>query len=155
MTSWSRLRQLSSAERWLLAQALILLPLTALALRVVGFWRWQTTLARLAPVDRAPAASDTATLLRQGRALARLVDVAARRGLYRASCLPRSLTLWWLLRSRGIDNDLCVGVRKEEGQFEAHAWVELRGLVLNDPNHIRQRFVAFDRAIRPVGGTAE
>ncbi len=154
MANWSRVWQLSSAERWLLAQALALLPLTALALRFMGFQRWQATLARLAPVGSPAVKSDEAALVRQGRATARLVETAARRGLYHASCLPRSLTLWWLLRRHGIDIALCIGVRKNEGRFEAHAWVELQGRILNDREDVRQRFSAFDRAILPVGEIA-
>jgi hypothetical protein len=152
VTSWSRVGRLPPADRWLLAQALALLPLTALALRVVGFNRWQTALARLAPVQGGATAGDEADILRRARAATRLVEAAARHGPFRAACLPRSLALWWLLRRRGIDTDLRIGVRKEAGRFEAHAWVELWGLVLNDTTDVRHRFAAFDRAILPVGG---
>jgi hypothetical protein len=147
---WSRLWRLSSAERWLLAQALALLPLTALALWLIGFRRWQAVLARLAPVGPS-ADKDDAALVGEGRATARLVDAAARHGPYRATCLPRSLALWWLLRRRGIECDLRIGVRKEAGRFEAHAWTEWRGTALNDSEDVRERFAAFDRAILPVG----
>jgi hypothetical protein len=137
----------------LLAQALALLPLTALALRIVGFRRWQAALARLAPVGAPPPEGDEVVVLRQARMVARMVEAAARHGPYRASCLPRSLTLWWLLRRRGINADLRIGVRKEAGRFEAHAWVTLGGLVLNDNSDVGERFAAFDRAIRPLEGS--
>jgi hypothetical protein len=153
MSNWSRVRQLSPAERWLLVQALALLPLTALALWLVGFRRWQALLTRLAPVGGAPAAGDAATLLRQSRATARLVDAAARRGPYRASCLPRSLTLWWLLRRQGIATELRIGVRKAAGALEAHAWVEYQGLILNDRDDVCQRFAAFARPLVPAGAS--
>jgi hypothetical protein len=39
VANWRRAWRLSPAERWLLAQALALLPLTALALWAVGFRR--------------------------------------------------------------------------------------------------------------------
>jgi len=148
VSSWSRVWRLSSAERWSLAQALALLPLTALALRVVGFRRWQAALARLAPTGAAPAGKDEGA---EARAVARVVEAAARRGPCRATCLPRSLTLWWLLRRRGIGAELRIGVRKEAGRFEAHAWVELRGAVLNDGHDVYLRFTAFDRALLPAG----
>jgi hypothetical protein len=152
--SWSRAWRLSSAERRALAQALVLLPLTALALWLVGFRRWQAALARVAPVEVSPDGRDEADAIREGRAVARLVDAAARHGPYRATCLPRSLVLWWLLRRRGIDGQLRIGVRKEAGRFEAHAWTEFRGTVLNDGEDVRERFAAFDRAILPAGGVA-
>jgi hypothetical protein len=152
VANWSRASRLSAAERLVLAQALTLLPLTALALRVLGFRRWQATLARLAPAGDTPAGKDE-MLAQRGRAIARLVEAAARRGPYRATCLPRSLTLWWLLRRQGIDAELRIGVRKDAGPFEAHAWVEWRGRVLNDADSVRARYAAFDRAIGPAGGT--
>jgi Transglutaminase-like superfamily len=134
-----------------LLQSLALLPLTSLALWLLGFQRLRATLTRLAPVGHASNRGDV-ELIRRARETARMVGTAARRGPYHATCLPRSLTLWWLLRSRRIDSDLCIGVRKDKGQFEAHAWVELRGLVLNDGSDVRERFMAFNRAILPAGG---
>jgi hypothetical protein len=150
VAKWRRVWQLSWAERWLLAQALALLPLTALALWAVGFRRWQAAAGRLAPVRSSPG-KDQAALTSVGRATARVVDAAARNGPYRASCLPRSLTLWWLLRRRGIDAVLRIGVRKEAEQFQAHAWVEYRGAVLNDGRDVSEHFAAFDRPILPLG----
>jgi hypothetical protein len=133
-----------------LVQALFLLPLTALILWAVGFRRWQALLARLAPVGSVSASEDEADLVREGRATARLVDAAARRSPYTATCLPRSLTLWWLLRRRGIDSYLRIGVRKAAGRIEAHAWVELQGLVLDDDCDVSKRFAAFDRRFLSV-----
>jgi hypothetical protein len=149
VANWSRVWRLSSAERWLLAQALVLLPLTALALWVVGFRRWQSALARLTPRGTGPK-GDEAVLIAEGRAAARLVDAAARHGPYRATCLRRSLVLWWLLRRRGTACDLRIGVRKEAGQLQAHAWVEYRGVVLNDWADVSGRYASFNRAIIAV-----
>jgi hypothetical protein len=145
VASWSRVWRLSPAERRLLAQALVLLPLTALALWLVGFRRWQAALARWAPLGTPPGGDE----VERGRAAARLVDAAARRGVYRATCLPRSLVLWCLLRRRGIDADLRIGVRKEAGEFQAHAWVEYRGAVLNDAAAVPEQYASFERAIVP------
>jgi hypothetical protein len=152
--NWSKVWRLSPAERSTLVQAQALLPLTALALRLVGFRRCQAVLARLAPAAAAPAGADEVAVLGQARATARLVEAAARRGPYRATCLPRSLALWCLLRRRGIDGELRIGVRKEAGRVQAHAWVEWRGVVLNDGDAVRERFAAFDRAILPARGVA-
>jgi hypothetical protein len=149
VASWSRVWRLSPAERRLVAQALVLLPLTALALWLLGLRRWQAALARWAPPGTA-AGGDEAARVEQGRAAARLVDAAARRGVYRATCLPRSLVLWCLLRRRGIDADLRIGVRKEDGQFQAHAWVEYRGVALNDGAVVSEHYAPFERAIAPV-----
>ena len=48
----------------------------------------------------------------------------------RLDCLPRSLTLYLLLRRRGVPATLHIGVKRYP--FGAHAWVECLGEVLDD-----------------------
>ena len=145
MGSWSKFEQLSWSERWLFVQALLLLPLTALALQLFGFRRLQSALASLAPSEESQEQVDT--LVQQAYVITKLVKVAARIGPYHANCLQQSLVLWWLLRRQGIETDIRIGVRKETSPFEAHAWVEYLGLVLNDSADVYQRFAVFDRVI--------
>ncbi len=78
-----------------------------------------------------------------------MVQIAARRGLYRANCLQQSLCLWWILQRQGISTDLRIGVRKGE-QLDAHAWVEYRGTVLNDRPDIAQEFSPFTDIALPL-----
>ncbi len=75
------------------------------------------------------------------------MDAAARLLAPWASCLPRSVTLQWLLRRRRMEADLRIGVRKVESGIEAHAWVEHRGRPLNDTSDVHRRYAAFDGAI--------
>ncbi len=90
----------------------------------------------------------TAEVLEQCRRHARAVDVAAGNVPFRARCLERSLTLWWLLRRRRIPVELRIGVRKSERDLEAHAWVELDGRTVNDRDDVHRRYAAFDGAER-------
>ena len=64
--------------------------------------------------------------------IARIVDAAARHAPLANTCLHRALTLWWVLRRRGFDASLQLGVRKQSSHFEAHAWVTYAGSVVND-----------------------
>lgn len=57
-----------------------------------------------------------------------------------ATCLRRSLVLWYLLRKQGIKSKLCVGVRKEKQNFESHAWIEYLGIPINENESISQKF---------------
>jgi hypothetical protein len=57
--------------------------------------------------------------------------------------LVQSIVTWRLLRTLGIDTDLCIGVRDAGGTTEMHAWVEREGLVLNDVADVRRQFVVF------------
>jgi hypothetical protein len=67
------------------------------------------------------------------RRLAWLVDVAANRQPVTVRCLTRSLALVWMLRRRGVDADFHIGVGLGADHLEAHAWVEWKGEVLNEP----------------------
>ena len=126
MNKWHKLRHLSVTEWIWLLEALLLLPLTASALRIVGVRRWQAILS-LCLASR--SLSDGA--LAQAEATARIVWAAATYGFWRANCLQQAIVLCWLLRRRGIACELRIGVRKDAQRFEAHAWVEHAGVALN------------------------
>jgi hypothetical protein len=120
-TRWRKFRGLPAAERRLFVRAWLLLPVVALALRLLGLRRCQETLARLSPLRRAQEAGPRA------ETAARLVTAAARCAPCRANCLQRALVLWWSLRRLGRPGELRIGVRKRGGRLEAHAWVEQGG----------------------------
>jgi hypothetical protein len=148
---WRKLRHLSWSERALFLQALWLLPLTALAVRCVGFKRWHSILASLVPPEETPAKKCLdSSQLPEAKATARLMRAAAQHGLYPANCLEQSLALWWLLRRRGIESHLRIGVRKAARQLEGHAWVEVAGAALDEPQDSQRAYVPFERAIVPM-----
>lgn len=154
LSSGGKLNKLSRAEWQLLLQALLLLPLTALVIKFFGFkslyeamarWSIKYNLQLMLPIKT------TSVLMSKANITARMVSIASRYGFYRPNCLQRSLVLWWLLRTQGVEGDLRIGVRKQEGRFEAHAWVEYEGEILNDRKDIHQYFAAFSGAIGPDG----
>jgi hypothetical protein len=137
---WGKWRGLPSADRGLLLAVLACLPAVAAALRVFGLRRVCRILSGAAATRPRAWAEDA----EEAQAVGRLVDIAARRGVGRPTCLARSVTLWWLLRRRGIDSTLRIGVRTVvDGRMEAHAWVEHAGLVLNDADDVSERFAPF------------
>jgi hypothetical protein len=149
MSPTSRLaqfRRLTRSERTILFAALAILPLAAVGLRLAGLRRMQTVLARCLPRPKSCRAEADVTA--QAKQVARMVSVAARHGLYRASCLPTALALQSMLRRRGIEVELRLGVRKTDGWIEAHAWLEHQGLPLIDSPDVREHFGAFDGVIR-------
>ena len=76
--------------------------------------------------------------------LARLVESAARHHLRPMTCLTRSLALQALLRRQGIEADLRIGVRREDGLLRAHAWVEHAGVPVGEREDV-------DRTFLPLG----
>lgn len=132
----------------MLLRAMILLPATAVGLRLFGFRRWQSLLIHLGGKKNRNGNSPE-SLLQTARMTARMVSAAGRHGLGRPNCLKQSLVLCCLLRRNGIPPVLRIGVRKESGRFQAHAWVECAGVVLNDSDEVHQHYAAFDRDIAP------
>lgn len=149
MDRWRRFRNLSRLEQRALLQAMILLPATGAGLRVLGFRRWQSVLARWGGARDGWSDKVSDSSLKAARMTARMVSAAERHGLGRPNCLKRSLVLCWLLRRDGIPAVLRIGVRKESGRFQAHAWVEYAGAVLDDDGEVHQHYAVFDSDIVP------
>ncbi|MGY6629497.1 MAG: lasso peptide biosynthesis B2 protein [Wenzhouxiangella sp.] len=72
----------------------------------------------------------------KGRAIPPALQIWQRRarGFKRASrlvpgaeCLARALALRWWMRSHGLEAQLRIGVRQENGETHSHAWVEWAG----------------------------
>ncbi|MGH9545984.1 MAG: lasso peptide biosynthesis B2 protein, partial [Terriglobales bacterium] len=55
---------------------------------------------------------------------------AVSRYVPRATCLTQALVLHILLRWEGLQSRIRIGVSKDAGQFEAHAWVESQDRVV-------------------------
>jgi hypothetical protein len=67
--------------------------------------------------------------------LTRLADLAARGTRADGPCLIRSLLLFWLLKTRGENAELLIGVRKDGPVFNSHAWIESDGKILGENEH--------------------
>jgi hypothetical protein len=77
------------------------------------------------------AVSPTASVLAHRLSLA--VQRAGEHGVFRPSCLTRSVALQRMLWRKGIwQARIRIGVRHGPGDFLAHAWVECGGLILGD-----------------------
>jgi len=136
---WSRPR----VEKWLAMQSLIVCLLSVIALRLIGFGRWKRILwvssggTKLA--DKELSRED----IKIAEATYAVVDMVARNISGRLiTCLPRSLTLWWILRRYGVKAELRLGVRNAGERFAAHAWVVCHGTVIGEAEH--DQFVSFE-----------
>jgi hypothetical protein len=145
-TDWHKLRQLRAEEARLLLAAALLLPLTRAALRCLGLHRWHTALARFSPPPRAAVRPQDD---RHAWTAARCVAAAAARIAPGDTCLSQALVLWWLLRRRGLDSGLRLGVRKNADSLAAHAWIEYRGLNLGPRPNASQPYTPFPALITP------
>ena len=143
MTSYVSIRRKLRQARGLrlrdwgtLLHAWVLLLVVDLALRTLPFPRVRDAArgakARPCPDEQAPWA--------EVRRLHRLVGVAARTHLYPMRCLRQALALQWLLARRGISSELQLGVNKDAGSLNAHAWLEVEGVPVGQPRTVAEHF---------------
>jgi len=151
MSKWEKFRNLSLSELWLLCKAFFLLPITALGLRLMGFNAVRSALSCGLP---AAVYSTDARSVDRAQKIAKMVQVAAVYGRFGASCLPRSMVLWRFLQRHGIGCDLRLGARRENGNFEAHAWVEVDGVALNETADVGERFRPLEPEANGIGNAA-
>lgn len=138
MTRIAAFAALHPADRRLCLQALAAGAAIRIALRLLGYKRCRDWLDRL---SRVPGAVNRVSAdAGQAARVARFVRAAARHGPSGRNCLVDALTLWWLLRLQGIAGDIRIGVRKDAGALDAHAWVECGGLVLDEPADLSRPF---------------
>lgn len=140
-----KLSQLSAREFWVLMQAAVLLAAVRFALEFVTIARLQLIGVPNARASRRGGNGRTTGL--SAGATARMVRIAVERGPYRARCLEQSLVLRWLLLRQGIEARILFGARKEDEQMQAHAWVEVNGVALNEDNGVFRHFSPLDEPI--------
>ncbi|MGA7918501.1 MAG: lasso peptide biosynthesis B2 protein [Candidatus Acidiferrales bacterium] len=147
MRRWRTFRQLGPFERRIVLEAACGLLASWVGLRLAGFRRWQRVLAFFGPPPKTTGPARGASDEEFARVITRMEAAAARNIFARANCLEQSVVLWWLLRRNGINAVLRIGGRKESGQFEAHAWVELDGWVLDGSSQEHRHFVPFESPV--------
>ena len=146
---WRRFRSRPPEDRRLILRAALILPLTEAGLRCFGFHQWKELIETFSLPANRPQRLAREALYEKGLRAARAVGSVELHGPMDPNCLERSMTLWWILRLDGIDGELHIGARKQEGELEAHAWVELSGRVLNDGAEVHQDYALFDSPIAP------
>jgi Transglutaminase-like superfamily len=72
-----------------------------------------------------------------------MVASASDEGIFHGKCLEQSMVLWWLLKRQQLPAELQLGGRRTNTGFEAHAWVEVEGNVINDHDTVGQDFAPF------------
>lgn len=131
------LRTMAPGPRRVLLLSLVLLPLTAVVLRLRGIAPFRSLMSAQ---PRSPATLTEAEI----EAWADAVNRAARSHPVPISCLARSLLLKALLNRRGVGTQLRLGVRRDGMALEAHAWLECGGRPVNDRREFVARYEPFD-----------
>lgn len=148
--NWRAFWRLAAYERGIVVEATAGLLATWIGLRVFNFRRWKKFMDVFVPSDSRDSDSGAMQPIAAAQTIARLENSAARHLFFRTNCLEQSMVLWWLLRRRQIAAELRIGARKQEGQFEAHAWVEYAGAMVGDLGVDHLHYSPFDGPITPV-----
>ncbi len=147
MQTWQRFRRLSGFERGIVLEAAAGLLISWLAVRLLGFRVCRSVFEKpLAARNSWNSKSGEADVLGVARRIAHLEAVTATNLFFRTSCLELSLVLCRMLRRRGMNADLRIGARKEANRFEAHAWVELGGTVIDGGAAEHLHFAPFEQS---------
>lgn len=148
MLRWGRRLQrfarLPSSERRLVMHALVVHAHVRLKL-----WRHGVEASRSVESRFGQHRSSTVPDVEPYR-LARLVSHAIREGPLRGNCLSESMTVSLLLLRSGHPCTMRIGARRCGAGMEAHAWVELNGVPLNESADIGERFIPFPASAEPV-----
>ncbi len=143
---WDRFRRFSALDpeaRKLFLRAAALLPFVGMSLHKRGYKKTQAWLQKRLESRKASAINPgpPGELVHK---TCRMVRAAEQYGFTRPTCLEESLVLWYILGQQNINSRIRVGVRRQAGKFEAHAWVEYEGEALNQPEELHRHYAPFE-----------
>ena len=123
----------------------LLVPLLQVLLKVYGFQKTLLLVKRISIFTCQPIDAGFIAQYGERSIMARYCRVMSSRYLL-GQCLAKSLCLYFLLERKAIHAALVFGHRKEStGKFDAHAWLEYKGVPINDAADVRQRYVCFEQ----------
>jgi Transglutaminase-like superfamily len=120
----ARFRSLAPPDRGLFLVALLAIAFVRVGLWLTSFRRLHRAFERIAPPAGAPDPTPG-----EAERIGWAVGSAAR-FVPDATCLPQALAAEAILRHRGHPADLRIGVTRDGGGVQAHAWVESYGRVI-------------------------
>lgn len=106
-------------------RAMVLLSCARLLIACVPFDHWRN---RLGWAEQESGGTPV-----EARRLAADVEWAAKRLPFETKCLPRAMTLSWLLRRNRVDHAFVIAVRPSDRRTSSdhlHAWVEVGGAII-------------------------
>lgn len=151
MNKWKKLNTLPVRDRLRLVFYVLLLPLIHLGLDWLGYARLYSILASH-PHDRYTFKENKGEVVKEAKHTAFLVMIAGRYGFFPATCLRQTLLVFWLLRWRGIQTELRIGVQRHEGSVLAHAWITYGEEVISNSSQVANDFIAFQDLPQEASG---
>ncbi len=113
--------KLNNKTKWLLIKALSIMWIVRIMLWIFSFTRIQRIIKRFSSKSR-----ENKIPLKK---ITWAIQVMSR-FIPRATCLVRALAGQILLSQYGYDSNIKIGVSRDKGEFEAHAWLEYGNYVV-------------------------
>jgi hypothetical protein len=130
--SWAQWHAVGRALAWTIVTRIALFTLP---------WRVVSRYFERVPID--PHAANW----ERARHMLWAVAAVSRRILRDRPCLTQALVGQRLLRQCGISTDLRIGVARIEGEFQAHAWLELDDRVVLGGSSSPQRYTLLTKGM--------
>jgi len=102
---------------------------------------WLKSKITLAKAESAPKSAWSLPIQPVVEAMHESVRLAARCQIWKATCLPRSIVLADMLARKGINAAVILGVNKNGSALASHAWVEVNGVMVCEPESVSGEFL--------------
>lgn len=126
-------------QKLIVIESSAILFIIKLLIKIVGLNR---TYKMLRILPSLPAKKKISTVYIEN--LWRLVFATSKTLPFKTKCIEESITLWIILKTRGIKSHLKIGVNKKSSEFCAHAWIEVDGKPVGNSEDIYNNFSEFD-----------
>ena len=140
MASLTKLFKFSIKELWVLLEAWFIFVKWDLLISFTQYETWRNKIVLSPNLDNATSSINDATLAKQIKLIIKLSEIAARFQIRKMNCLRRCLSQQQMLKKRGFSAQMHIGVRFEEEQLLAHAWLTIQGKVINDSEDVIDRY---------------
>ena len=117
----------------------LLIPCLKASLRALGYMNTYRLTRVVSPQPLRPSVNSVRRAIKIAQAFETLWPVRK----LNATCLHKSLFLWWLLRFANCDSEIATGIKRDPTSLELrlHAWVTCGGFPINEkPDSINQYF---------------
>lgn len=102
---------------------------------------WLKSKITLAKAESAPKSGWSLPVQPLIESMHESVRVAARCHFWQATCLPRAIVLADMLVKKDINAAVILGVNKNGSALASHAWVEVNGVMVCEPESITGEFL--------------